>query len=66
MPEDNRSDINTTTSNSENLVNLHGQQFYSIENNETGMQRTILVPIRQSTPPPSYNSIFGANNPNDK
>ena len=58
--EENRSHDTTTTPSSDNIVNLHGQQYYSIENNETGTRRTILVPIRQSTPPPSYNSIFDA------
>ena len=48
------------TPSSGNIVNLGGQQFYAIENNDSESQRTILVPIRSSTPPPSYNSIFGA------
>ena len=48
------------TPSSGNIVNLGGQQFYAFENNDSESQRTILVPIRSSTPPPSYNSIFGA------
>ena len=57
--EENIADSGGTPS-SGNIVNLGGQQFYAIENNDSESQRTILVPIRSSTPPPSYNSIFGA------
>jgi hypothetical protein len=40
------------------LVTQDQQQFYVV--NQTGQdQRTILVPIRTPTPPPSYTSIFG-------
>ena len=38
---------------------LGGQQFYQIETGNNQQQRTILVPVRASTPPPTYSSLFG-------
>ena len=41
----------------ENIVTTQdNNQYYILQQND---QRTILVPIRCSTPPPSYTELFG-------
>ena len=42
---------------SENVVTTHGNNQYLVFSQND--QRTILVPLRSETPPPSYKDLFG-------